>query len=66
MKFINMIKKSYRYFLIVFSVILMLLILWPVSLLAQESSDIVIKKTDITDYPEVEVFLNFKEGSTLC
>lgn len=60
-----MIKKSYRYFLIVFSVILMLLILWPVSLLAQESSDIVIKKTDITDYPEVDIFLSFKEGSTL-
>lgn len=65
MKFINMIKKSYRYFLIVFSVILMLLILWPVSLLAQESSDIVIKKTDITDYPEVDIFLSFKEGSSL-
>ncbi len=60
-----MIKKSYRYFLIVFSVILMLLILWPVSLLAQESSDIVIKKTDITDYPEVDIFLSFKEGSSL-
>ncbi|MBU2598170.1 MAG: type II secretion system F family protein [Actinobacteria bacterium] len=60
-----MIKKSYRYFLIVFSVILTLLILWPVSLLAQESPDIVIKKTDITDYPEVDIFLNFKEGSTL-
>lgn len=60
-----MIKKSYRYFLIVFSVILMLSILWPVSLLAQESSDIVIKKTDITDYPEVDIFLNFKEGSSL-
>ena len=60
-----MIKKSYRYFLIVFSVILTLLILWPVSLLAQESSDIVIKKTDITDYPEVDIFLSFKEGSSL-
>jgi len=60
-----MIKKSYRYFLSVFSIILILLILWPVLLLAQEGSDIVIKKTDITDYPEVEVFLNFKEGSTL-
>jgi tight adherence protein B len=60
-----MIKKSYRYFLIVFSVILTILILWPVSLLAQENSDIVIKKTDITDYPEVDIFLNFKEGSTL-
>ena len=60
-----MIKKSYRYFLIVFSLILTLLILWPVSLFAQESSDIVIKKTDITDYPEVDIFLNFKEGSTL-
>lgn len=60
-----MIKKSYRYFFIVFSVILMLLILWPVSLLAQESSDIVIKKIDITNYPEVDIFLNFEEGSTL-
>ena len=60
-----MIKKSYRYFLIVFSLILTLLILWPVSLLAQESSDIVIKKTDITDYPEVDIFLSFKEGSSL-
>ncbi len=60
-----MIKKSYRYSLIVFSVILTLLILWPVSLLAQESSDIVIKKTDITDYPEVDIFLSFKEGSSL-
>ncbi len=60
-----MIKKSCRYFLIVFSVILILLILYPVSILAQESSDIVIKKTDITDYPKVDIFLNFKEGSTL-
>ena len=60
-----MIKKSYRYFLSVFLVILTLFILLPISTLAQESSDIVIKKTDITDYPEVDVFLNFKEGSTL-
>ena len=37
----------------------------PVSVFAQETQDVIIKNTDIDEYPQVSIYLNFKEGSEL-
>jgi hypothetical protein len=37
----------------------------PAIAYGQESQDIFITKTDFNDYPKVEVYINFKEGSEL-
>ena len=38
---------------------------FPLVLFAQESSDIIINETDIDDYPEVNLYISFEEGSRL-
>src|SRR4030066_638840 len=66
-KFIYAIKKL-RYLLlsiIIIATILPVFFIFPFSIFAQESGDILIKKIDFNDYPKVEIYINFKEGSNL-
>src|SRR4030043_1639695 len=66
-KFIDTIKKL-RYLLlsiITLLVILPILFIFPFSIFAQETGEILIKKIDFDDYPKVEIYINFKEGSNL-
>ena len=51
----------------VFVVLLVVVVIFgcPVLLFAQESSGIIINETDIDDYPDVDLFISFEEGSEL-
>jgi len=59
-----MILRSIKKIFIVLSVIIVVFGL-PVALFAQESSGIIINETDIDDYPEVNLYISFEEGSEL-
>ena len=66
-KFIYAIKKL-RYLLlsiIIIAIIFPVFFIFTFSIFAQESGDILIKKIDFNDYPKVEIYINFKEGSNL-
>ncbi|TET49298.1 MAG: VWA domain-containing protein [Actinomycetota bacterium] len=59
-----MILRSIKKIFVVLSVV-MIVSGFPALLFAQESSGIIINETDIDDYPEVNLYISFKEGSEL-
>ena len=59
-----MIIRSIKKIFVVLSV-MMVISGFPALLFAQESSGIIINETDIDDYPEVNLYISFEEGSEL-
>ncbi|MES0341981.1 MAG: VWA domain-containing protein [Candidatus Humimicrobiaceae bacterium] len=59
-----MILKGIKKIFVVLSV-MMVVFGSPALLFAQESSGIIINETDIDDYPEVNLYISFEEGSEL-
>ena len=51
----------------IFAVLSVMIVVFgsPALLFAQESSGIIINETDIDDYPEVDLYISFEEGSAL-
>ncbi len=56
-----------RHFKILLAVLVCILffIALPYPVFAQEDPDLIITRTDLSDYPKVDIYLNFKEGSKL-
>lgn len=66
-KFLD-IKKGSEYLLatlVFLAIIFSMVFVFPLPIKAQQSGDIVINKIDFEDYPEVNIYINFKEGSEL-
>jgi len=66
-KFLD-IKKGSEYLLatlVFLAIIFSMVFVFPLPIKAQRSGDIVINKIDFEDYPEVNIYINFKEGSEL-
>jgi tight adherence protein B len=66
-KFLD-IKKGSEYLLatlVFLAIIFSVVFVFPLPIKAQQSGDIVINKIDFEDYPEVNIYINFKEGSEL-
>jgi len=59
-----MILKSIKKIFVVLSVVIVASG-FPALLFAQDSSGIIINETDIDDYPEVDLYISFEEGSEL-
>ena len=57
-------SKPFKIFLILLACAFIFLAL-PYPVFAQEDSDLIITRTDLSDYPKVDIYLNFKEGSKL-
>ncbi len=57
-------SKPIKIFLVALVCAFLLLAL-PCVIFAQEESDLIITRTDLDDYPKVDIYLNFKEGSKL-
>lgn len=66
-KLINIIRKI-RYLLTGIAIMLIVspvIFIFPLSAHAQEADSIIINKIDFDNYPRVEIYVNFKEGSEL-
>ena len=58
-------KLKYLKITIILLIIFSICFFSPVLVYGQESGDIFITKTDFSNYPKVEIYINFKEGSGL-
>ena len=56
---------KYKLAIIIAFVTVLVFMISPFSIFAQEASDIIIQKTDIDKYPKVNIYINFEEGSVI-
>ena len=56
---------KYKLAIIIAFVTVLVFMISPFSIFAQEASDIIIQKTDIDKYPKVNIYINFEEGSAI-